>query len=176
MRNSIVVFGSFVADLTARGPRLPVKGETVLGSSFQIGPGGKGFNQAVAAHKAGGKVTIATKIGTDVFSSLATETMRALGMDETYVFRTDAVNTGTAVIAVSEQTGQNQIMIIPGACDTITKEEVLSLVPVLESAGMLMTQLETNWDATKHVIRLSKQYGVKVLLNPAPARNLPDQI
>ena len=93
-KKKILVFGSFVADLMSRGPHLPSPGETVLCSLFQMGPGGKGFNQGVAAHKAGGDVTMVTKIGRDAFGDLARSTMQSLGMDTAHLLVSDTVGTG----------------------------------------------------------------------------------
>ena len=85
----VAVFGSFVVDLMARSPRLPVPGETVKGSVFKMGPGGKGFNQGVAAHKAGADVTMISKVGRDSFGEVAFNTMRELQMDTSHMFVTD---------------------------------------------------------------------------------------
>ena len=121
MKKKILVFGSFVADLMSRGPHLPSPGETVLCSLFQMGPGGKGFNQGVAAHKAGGDVTMVTKIGRDAFGDLARSTMQSLGMDTAHLLVSDTVGTGAALVFVDETTSQNMIGITPGACATITE-------------------------------------------------------
>ena len=86
MKKKVVVFGSFVVDLTGRTPRLPIPGETVMGSSFAMGPGGKGSNQAVAAHRAGADITLVTKVGRDVFGTVATDFYKKEGMDTSYVF------------------------------------------------------------------------------------------
>ena len=86
MKKKVVVFGSFVVDLTGRPPRLPIPGETVMGSSFAMGPGGKGSNQAVAAHRAGADITLVTKVGRDVFGTVATDFYKKEGMDTSYVF------------------------------------------------------------------------------------------
>ena len=116
MKKKILVFGSFVADLMSRGPHLPSPGETVLCSLFQMGPGGKGFNQGVAAHKAGGDVTMVTKIGRDAFGDMARSTMQSLGMDTAHLLVSDTVGTGAALVFVDETTSQNMIGITPGAC------------------------------------------------------------
>jgi len=172
----IVVFGSFVVDLMARTPHFPNAGETVLGSSFGLGPGGKGFNQAVAAHKAGADVTMVTKLGRDTFSTVALGTMESLGMDASHVIQSDDVSTGAALIMVNEVSGQNEIVVVPGSCSAITLDEVEALRPLLEQADILLTQLETNFDATWHAIRLAKELGLTVILNTAPANTVPDEI
>ena len=108
MKKKILVFGSFVVDLMARTPHLPVPGETVKGSLFQMGAGGKGFNQCVAAHKAGANVTMVTKLGKDSFAEVALGTMRQLGMDMSEILYSDTVATGSALIMVDENTSQNR--------------------------------------------------------------------
>ena len=107
MAGRIVVFGSFVADLTGRCTRFPTAGETVLGSSFQCGPGGKGSNQAVAAHRAGAEVTLVTKLGEDTFGQMAKSFYREEGMDTRYLLTDSQHATGVALIMVNELTGQN---------------------------------------------------------------------
>ena len=172
----VVVFGSFAVDLMARTPHFPNPGETVMGKSFILGPGGKGFNQAVAAHKAGANVTMVTKLGCDTFATVALDTMKSLGMDSSHVIQTSTASTGVALITVDETNGQNEIVVVPGACSTISIEEVESLRPLLAEAQMLLTQLETNLDVTWHVIRIAKELGCTVILNPAPAQTVPDEI
>ena len=98
MKKKVVVFGSFVVDLTGRTPRLPVPGETVMGTSFAMGPGGKGSNQAVAAHRAGADMTLVTKVGKDVFGTVATDFYKEEGMDTSYIFEDESKETGCALI------------------------------------------------------------------------------
>ena len=123
----VAVFGSFVVDLMARSPHLPVPGETVKGSMFKMGPGGKGFNQCVAAHKAGADVVMMTKVGTDTFANVMLDTMTELNMPKDNIFITKETETGIALILVDENSSQNEIIIVPGACNTITAEEVASV-------------------------------------------------
>ena len=130
-KSKVVVFGSFVMDLMARGPHLPRPAESVKGSLFQMGPGGKGFNQSVAAHKAGADVTIVTKLGKDSYSNVALDTMKELNMSTDHLLYTDEASTATALVVVDENTAQNQIMIIPGSLNTITREEVLNIEPLI---------------------------------------------
>ena len=172
----IVVFGCFLVDLTARTPHFPNPGETVLGSSFVLGPGGKGFNQAVAAHKAGANVIMVTKLGRDTFASVALDTMLALGMDDSHIFYSESISTGAALIMVDEATGQNEIVAISGACGAITEEEVGSLRNLLKGSHILLVQLESNLDATWQVIRMAKELGLTVVLNTAPAGYVPNEI
>lgn len=170
----VVVFGSFVVDLMARSPHLPVPGETVKGSMFQMGAGGKGFNQCVAAHKAGADVVMVTKVGQDAFAEVALNTMQALNMPRQHIFRNTEVETGIALILVDEQTGQNEIIIVPGACSTITDEEVRQIEGVLSQADYVLLQLEVNQSANELVVDLAVKNGCKVIVNTAPYAPLSD--
>ena len=172
----VTVFGSFVVDLMGRTPHLPVPGETVKGSMFKMGPGGKGFNQGIAAHKAGADVTMVTKLGRDTFADVALNAMDELNMKKDKVLFSDDVETGIALILVDENTSQNEILVVLGSCNTITDEEVESIADELKESEYLLTQLETNVSAVKKVISLAKEYGVKVILNTAPVQPVDDEI
>ena len=172
----IVVFGGFVVDLTARTQRLPVPGETVKGSTFKMGPGGKGSNQAVAAHRAGADITLVTKVGKDLFGKVATDFYTSEGMDTSYVFEDDCIETGIALITVDENTAQNEIVVVSGACGNITDEDVEKVRNLIASAGILLLQLEVNNDALYKVIDIAHEAGVTIVLNPAPAAPLPDAV
>lgn len=169
-----VVFGSFVVDLMARSPHLPIPGETVKGSLFRMGPGGKGFNQCVAAHKAGAEVVMVTKLGKDSFAEVALSTMKELGMPRDHLLFSETDETGIALILVDEKTSQNEILIVPGACNTITPEEVRRLKPLLEGAEYVMLQLEVNQDANELVTEIANECGCKVIVNTAPYSALTD--
>lgn len=172
----VTVFGSFVVDLMGRTPHLPVPGETVKGSMFKMGPGGKGFNQGVAAHKAGADVTMVTKLGKDSFANVALDAMKELNMKQEHVFVTEEAETGCALILVDENTSQNEIVVLLGACNTITDEEVDSLTDVLKDSEYLLTQLETNVSAVDRVIDIAYKNNVKVILNTAPVQPVEDEI
>lgn len=176
MAGKIVVFGSFVADLTGRCDRFPQAGETVMGSSFRCGPGGKGSNQAVAAHRAGADVTLVTKLGKDSFGQMAEGFYQAEGMDTRWLLMDDEHATGAALIMVSEVTGQNEILVIPGACSHITREDVLSRESLIAGADLLLLQMEINRDALKEIIRIAHAHGVRMVLNPAPAQPMDDAL
>lgn len=172
----IIVFGSFVVDLMSRGPHLPVPGETVKSSMFKLGPGGKGFNQGIAAKRAGADITMVTKIGHDTFADVALNKLKEENMSTEYVFVTDDVPTGTALIMVDEKTSQNQIMVTLSACDTFNDADIEKITPVIQESGYLLTQLETNVDGIEKVIHIAKKNGVKVILNPAPIQPINDDI
>ena len=175
-KDSIAVIGSFVADLTSRAKHLAVPGETVKGISFIMGPGGKGSNQAIAASRAGANVTLATKVGKDVFGQMALDFYRNENMSSEYIFVDEEKGTGTALIMVDEMTGQNQILVVSGACDNITTEEVKRLKGLILESDIVLLQLEINMEAIEEVIELAHRMGKKVVLNTAPAQNLPDEL
>lgn len=173
--SKVAVFGSFVVDLMARSPHLPVPGETVKGLMFKMGPGGKGFNQCVAAHKAGAEVSMITKLGRDTFADVALNTMKELKMDQDNLFFSDTDETGIALILVDDQSSQNEIIIVPGACNTITAEEVASVEPVIKASEYVLLQLEVNQDANEMVVDLAQKYDCKVIVNTAPYAKISDE-
>ncbi len=176
MKKKVTVFGSFVVDLMGRTPHLPVPGETVKGSMFKMGPGGKGFNQGVAAHKAGAEVTMVTKLGKDTFGQVALDAMKDLQMNTECIFQTEEAETGIALILVDENTSQNEILVVSGACNTVTDEEVESITDVIKESEYLLTQLETNLSSIEKVIDIAYKNGVKVILNTAPVQPIPDEV
>lgn len=176
MGKNVMIFGSFVVDLMGRTPHLPTPGETVKGSVFKMGAGGKGFNQGVAAHKAGGTVYMVTKLGKDSFADIALNTMKELEMQTTHLFLSDETETGCALIMVDEATSQNEIVVIPGACNTITNQEVDSLKELVTGSEYLLTQLETNVSSVERIVDLAYRNGTKVILNPAPVQPIRDEL
>lgn len=176
MGKRVVVFGSFVVDLTSRAKGLPVPGQTILGSSFKMGAGGKGSNQAVAAHRAGADVTLVTKIGRDVFGKVAMDFYRGEGMNTDYILEDEEKETGAALILVDETTAQNEIVVVSGACGNITPEDVKRCRKLIESADILLLQLEINFDALFEVVNIAHAAGVTIVLNTAPANRLPDEV
>ena len=175
MKQKVTVFGSFVVDLMARAPHLPTPGETVRGSLFKQGAGGKGFNQGIAAHKAGGEVVMITKVGNDSLAKVAYEAMDAVGLSKEHVFVNEEVATGTALVCVGEDSGQNQIIIVPGACNTITEEDLAQVRELIESSAYVLLQLEVNQDANERVARMAKEKGVRVIINTAPYQPMEDE-
>lgn len=176
MAGKISVFGSFVVDLASRANHLPKPAETVIGSSFALGPGGKGSNQGVAAHRSGADITMITKVGDDVFGKVALDFYKKEGMNTDLIFVDKEKETGTALIMVDEVTGQNQILVVSGACGNITDEDLEIARPTIEGSQILLTQLEVNLDATWKVIDMAHKAGVKVVLNTAPAQEVPDDV
>ena len=174
MKKKVTVFGSFVVDLMARAPHLPVPGETVRGSLFRQGAGGKGFNQGVAAHKAGGDVAMITKMGRDSLANVALQVMDEIGMSKEHLFYHEEIPTGTALIFVDENSSQNEIIIVPGACSTITDEDIASVEQTICASDYLLLQLEVNQEANERVAQLAKEHGVRVIINTAPYQPMND--
>ena len=172
----VTVMGSFVVDLMARAPHLPQTGETVKGDGFLIGPGGKGSNQGVAAHKAGAEVDMITKIGRDHFGQIALESFEGVGMSTSYVLRDDDLATGAALIMVDENTGDNKILVSLGACSGITEADIEAAREVIATNPVFLTQLETNLVAVEVALRIAASKGVRIILNPAPACEVPDEL
>lgn len=175
MKQKVTVFGSAVVDLMARTPHLPAPGETVRGSVFRQSSGGKGLNQAVAAGKAGGDVTMVMKLGRDSLAEVPLAAMREAGLPTDYVFYHDTASTGVSLISVDEGTSQNEIVIIPGACATFTAQDVAAAAARICDSAYLLLQLEINQDANEAVARLAKEHGVRVILNTAPCQPLSDE-
>lgn len=168
-----MIVGSFVVDLMARSETLPIPGQTVKGSFFKMGPGGKGSNQAVAAFRSGGDVSFLTKIGRDLFSSVALDFYHSEKMDTSLVFKDATQNTGIALIMVDEKS-QNSISVVPGACSSITFQEITKASGVLKRAKVFLTQLETNLDIIPYAVGKVRENQGTTILNPAPAQPLSD--
>ena len=175
MSNKIVILGVFVADTAYRAKRQPNMGETLLGESFALGPGGKGSNQAVAAAKAGGKVHFVTRLGDDPFAQMARDTWSEAGV--TPAVTVDAASyTGAAYIFVDDATGDNAIIIAPGAAGRISVEDVESQAALIQSADVFVTQLEQPMAAAQRALEIAREGGTKTILNPAPAAELSDEL
>ena len=167
-----MILGVFVADTSYRAERMPRIGETILGNSFVLGPGGKGSNQAVAAAKAGGSVHFVTRLGKDAFADIALETWRNAGVTPVVTQHEDSY-TGAAFIFVDEKTGDNAIIVSPGAAREISVEDIEARRNLIEGAGILVTQLEQPIDAAFRALEIARSAAVRTILNPAPAADLP---
>jgi ribokinase len=172
----IIIAGSFVADLTFRTARIPAWGETILGSSFRLGPGGKGSNQAVAAARLGGKVSFISKLCRDTFGDLARSTYVEEGIDTRFLFETDEHATGAAAIIVDEVRGENAIIVVPGACYHLSVAEVDRARDLIAESAIFMTQLELPVPAVERGLQLAHDLNIPTILNPAPAMPLPKNI
>lgn len=176
MNKKVTVVGSFIVDLMARTPHLPKAGETVKGIAFKMGPGGKGSNQAIAAKRANCDVTFVSKVGSDEFGDMALNTFKNEGLDTTYIFKDENLETGTALIMVDDSTSQNEIVVTSGACDNITKENLDLCKQVIMDSDILLSQLEINIDAIESTIRLAHENKATIVLNPAPVQEISDEV
>ena len=171
----ITVMGSFVADLAFKTDRLPAWGETYMGREFRLGPGGKGSNQAVAAARAGATVSFIGKVGDDPFGELARSMFRREGIDAQYLFGGQDA-TGAASIVVDAKTGENSIIVVPGASLKLTCEEVESARELIERTAVFVTQCETALPTVQYGLKLAHGLGVRTILNPAPGCALPSGV
>src|SRR6478736_198502 len=154
MRHDIVILGVFVADTAYRASRQPKMGETLLGSGFALGPGGKGSNQAVAAAKAGGDTAFLSKLGDDDFADMAMKTWAEAGVHPA-VSRDSASYTGAAYIFVDEATGNNAIIVAPGAAATITPQDMDAKADLIGGSKVFVTQLEQPLDAAVRALEIA---------------------
>jgi ribokinase len=171
----VVVMGSYVADVAFRTEKLPAWGETYMGTGFKLGPGGKGSNQAVAAARAGAKVSFISKLGHDAFGDLARKTYREEGIDTRHLLETDSA-TGAAAIIIDAVKGENAIIVVPGACFELTPQEVERARELIGGAAIFVTQLELPLPTVEYGLKLAHSLGVPTILNPAPGCKLPDSI
>jgi len=173
--DGIAILGVFVADAAFRTPRRPRLGETVLGESFALGPGGKGSNQAVAAGRLGARVRFVTRLGDDAFAELAERTWREAGV-EPVVTRDPASYTGAACIVVDATSGDNAIIICPGAGGELTPADVDAAEDAIAGAAVFMTQLEQPVAAAARGLAIARAAGARTILDPAPAVQLDDAV
>lgn len=171
----IAVLGVFVADASYRASRQPVMGETILGSEFSLGPGGKGSNQAVAAARSGAEVSMLTRLGADEFAKMALELWRSEGITPCIDQVPDSY-TGSAYIFIDENTGDNAIIICPGAASTISPAFVDQHSQSIIDADVFLTQLEQPVDAAVRALQIARDAGTKTIFNPAPAEAVDDSI
>lgn len=168
----ILVIGSSNTDMIIQLPRLPRPGETLLGGRFSIAAGGKGANQAVAAARAGGQVTFIGRVGCDMFGDRAVSGLARDGINVDYVVRDPTQPSGVALIFVARN-GQNSIAVAPGANARLCSADLLRAGPAFAGAQVLLMQLETPLPTVQAAARLAARHGVRLILNPAPARPLP---
>jgi ribokinase len=174
-KGRVAILGIFVADLAFRAGRLPAIGETIAGSAFKMGPGGKGSNQAVAAARAGAKVTFISRLGQDAFGRVAGDTWAAENIS-TRVAESPEDPTGAAFIFVNEKTGENAIIVVPGAASKISPADVEAAREAITSAAVFVTQLEQPVEAARRGLEIAREAGVTTIFNPAPAAPLDDEI
>jgi ribokinase len=172
----ITVVGANMIDLIAYVPRFLNVGETLHGTEFVMGYGGKGANQAVMAAKLGTKVVMVTKVGEDVFGGGTTENFVKYGIDTTHVLSTSAAFSGVAPIAVVPE-GLNEIVIVSGANNLLTNDEIQAASSEIAKSAYLVCQLEIDLHLTLKALQIAREMGTPTILNPAPAvSSLPDEI
>lgn len=175
MSVDILVIGSFMMDLVVRTPRAPENGETIIGNSFSRFPGGKGANQAVAAARLGGKVTMVGKVGSDNFGDEFLHTLKKENIDTKHIERDLTHPTGVGSITL-EENGNNRIVVVPGANRQYLVNDLDRIQDLIKQSSMLVVQLEMDFDMTKQAVAYADMYGVPVILNPAPAQKLDDEL
>lgn len=177
MTAKLFILGSYITDLMMRTPHLPKRGETIFAGPFQVGPGGKGSNQAVAARRAGARVTFARRVGDDDLGSSALRMFEAEGIDSRFVIADrKGVTTGAALIMAEEGSAESMITVAIGACAHFTDAEVDAAVAAARGSDLAIFQHETNIEATLRAIDAVHRAGIRVLHNPAPMQKLPDSI
>ena len=171
----IVILGVFVADTAYRASRQPKIGETIIGNEFSLGPGGKGSNQAVAAALAGGNVHFISRLGEDDFANMAISLWKKSGITPHVTQYSDSY-TGAAYIFIEDKTGNNAIIVSPGAAANINDDDITANKELIQRSRVFMTQLEQSLDAAGTALSFAKDGGAITILNPAPAQPLGENI
>lgn len=174
-RAGVVIVGSVTADVTTFSERLPARGETILGDEFTLMLGGKGANQAVAAGRSGARTSFVGCVGDDLFHDLVVDGLSEAGVDLTHL-RTVPGPTGIAHIRV-DASAQNDIVMVPLANAALSAEQIdAALAALAPTTSVLLTQLETPSSLTAHITTRAREHGMTVILDPAPAAQLPDEV
>ena len=168
--SKISVLGIFVADISFSGNKIPSVGETILGDNYNIGPGGKGCNQAIAIARLGGKVNFISKLGKDDYGKLALDKLKKDNIDTSNIIISNKHQTGVAGILVDKNTGKNAINVIVGAPSSLRTDEIN--LNNIKSSKIFLTQLEIPKETTLDCLKFAKENGVTTILNPAPASTL----
>jgi ribokinase len=171
----ISVFGIFVADISFVGKRIPTVGESMIGSKYNISPGGKGCNQATAIAKLGGKVSFISKIGKDTYGDMAIKILSENKIEISAVDIDPKSQTGVAGIMLDETTGKNAINVIVGAPATLTIKDLEKHFNIIDKSEIFLTQLETPVGVTLECLKKAKENNVLTILNPAPAAKIDNQ-
>ena len=172
MNAHVTVVGSLNMDLVARAPRIPQPGETIIGGDFQTVPGGKGANQAVAAARLEAQVSMVGRVGRDAFANPLLDNLAAAGVDPAFVIPDPEAATGVALIVVDDA-GQNSIVVASGANMRLSPADVEAAEAAIADADALLLQLENPLETVTRAAEVTRAHGVRVILNPAPARSLP---
>jgi ribokinase len=172
----IAVVGSYATGLTMKVKRLPSIGETLLGTGYRVDYGGKGSNQAVGSARLGAKVSLVARIGNDAFGEMALRLYGEEGIDVVHVKQTAGTATGVGFIIVETVSGNNCIVVDPGANELLTAEDVFGCAAAFKSTSVLLTQLEIPVETAHAALRLGREVGATTILNPAPVRPLPASV
>lgn len=175
MAGHIAILGIFVADATFRTDHLPQMGETVIGESVALSPGGKGSNQAVAAARLGADVRFISRVGRDAFADLGFAVWADAGV-EPLVARSESTATGAASVMVNTVSGENAIVVCPGASFELSETDVDAAADAIRSAAVFVTQLEQPVAAAMRGLAIAREAGVTTVLNPAPAATVPERM
>jgi ribokinase len=167
----IVVVGSANVDLVTFNDAFPRPGETIFGKKFDLGFGGKGANQAVAACRCGASVSMIAKVGSDLFGPATITNLESLGIDASHVRVAEGISTGVAPIFV-DPSGQNRILVIKGANETLSAEDVDAAAPLLRLADTILLQFEIPLATVYYTIHFAAMNGIRCIVNPAPAQSL----
>ena len=170
--SEITVLGIFVADISFSGPKIPSIGETILGKKYNIGPGGKGCNQAIAIARLGGNTNFISKIGKDAYGELALKTLEKNKISTENIIQDGSQQTGVAGILVDQNTGKNAINVIVGAPSSLRINEIEKQINLIKRSKIFLTQLEVPKDVTLHCLKTAKENGCITILNPAPASEI----
>ena len=170
--SEITVLGIFVADISFSGPKIPSIGETILGKKYNVGPGGKGCNQAIAIARLGGNTNFISKIGKDAYGELALKTLEKNKISTENIIQDSSQQTGVAGILVDQNTGKNAINVIVGAPNSLTINEIEKKINLIKNSKIFLTQLEVPKDVTLHCLKTAKEHGCLTILNPAPASEI----
>lgn len=171
----ITIVGSFAVGLTMRAPKLPIFGETMLGTDFDMGPGGKGSNQAVATARLGAQSSLRAILGTDKLAGIATDLYAAEGVDTEFVTSQSMRATGVGFIILNDK-GENFIILDMGANELMDAQSVDMAEARIAESDVVMTVLEVPTEAARRAMELGRKHGARTILNPAPARALPPEI
>ena len=172
---NIVVIGSCNTDMVVKANRLPVPGETILGGSFYMNPGGKGANQAIAAARLGADVTFISKIGYDLFGLQALEIYKSERINTEFIFTDSKKPSGVALISV-DSFGENCIIVASGANQSLSPEDIDKAKDKIREADTILMQLEIPLETVEYATALAYEYGKRVILNPAPASSLNNEL
>jgi ribokinase len=168
-RPRIAVVGSANIDLTTFANRFPKPGETIFGDNFDLGFGGKGANQAVAARLCGADVFMVARVGSDLFGPATIENFRKQGIDPTHVRQVEGLSSGVAPIFV-EPSGQNRILVVKGANDAVTPAAVDEAADLLKSVDCIVLQFEIPLETVYYTVGFARKHGIRCIVNPAPAQ------